>query len=173
MNQFENFEGKPKALKKLQGTYRKDRDEKGNVVSMPVKEVPKPLSWVCTEGKKVFKELAPKLVERKILQDLDVPMLNAACHQFGKFVQYEKFLKKEGTTTEIFGVSPTGGEPFLKGVVARPEVKLSKTAFDFADKTFKYFGLNPLDRSKLHIPDMKTEEEAKNSFNQFMLRKNG
>ena len=96
MEKFDYFERKPKSLKVLQSTYRKDREEKEQPNYNGLKEIPKPASWVNTTGKRVFRNIIKDLAESGLLVELDLSSLNAACNEFGKYIEYEKLIKKEG-----------------------------------------------------------------------------
>ena len=157
MKEFDYFEEKPKSLKVLQGTYRNDREEKNIPQTKKVTEVPKPFPWICNSGKKVFRAIVNDLVESGILSEIDLHALNAACHEFGKYMDYEKYIKKEGRYKIVTKTTSTGDLYTVEEL--RPEVKLSKDALKAAHEQFKVFGLNPLDRSKLHIPDKNKEKD--------------
>lgn len=165
---FKPFERKPENLKDLQGTSRKDRKLEDEIKPEKPKSIPKPPPWMSATGKRFFKKLAPIIYEKNLLTDFDIHSFETACHEFGKYIELEKFLKEEGYTYEQVGTTSTG-ETFIKGWAQRPEVSISRNCCQIAINIFKTFGLNPLDRGKLRI---ETKEEKKDGFEVFLGKKN-
>ncbi|MEN7549305.1 phage terminase small subunit P27 family [Rapidithrix thailandica] len=164
---YKKFERKPDKLKELQGTDRPDRKQKDSIQPEKLAEVPKPPAWMNNTGKKLYKKLSQLLVDKKILTTFDINELETACHEYGKYLDFEKELKKEGYVYDIMGTTATG-EIFVKCKAQRPEVALANKAQENAMKRFKLFGLNPTDRAKLNIIE---EEEPEDPFEEYMKRK--
>ncbi|UZS00256.1 phage terminase small subunit P27 family [Chondrinema litorale] len=166
------FDRKPKSLKDLQGTTRKDREEKNVPIIEKPTETPKPAPWVCATGKRVFRQLIDKLIEKGIFTELDLEFFNAGCHEYGTYIDMQKDLKKEGRTFMAKGTTSTG-EIYNKGLSANPKINIANKAFAQAMSNFKLFGLNPTDRSKMHIPNPTPKEKKKDGIIGFInQRKN-
>lgn len=164
MKNFDLFERKPKSLKALQGTLRTDRETKEPPQASGLKDIPKPQPWVCTEGKRVFKQTIEELNKTGILSTLDINAFNAACNEFGKYIQYQKLLKKEGLMYKVSRTTAKG--EMYETEEIRPEVKLSKESLKAAKELFAVFGLTPLDRGKLHMPTQEKDVQ-KDEFEEF------
>jgi len=96
---------KPTNLKKLQGTYRKDRalkDEFNPEIVIP--PMPEHLS---EHAQKEWKRLAPQLFANGLLSDVDMATFAAYCQYYGRWVEAEEKLKERG---ELIDTTPNGME---------------------------------------------------------------
>ena len=89
---------KPRSLKVIAGTERRDRAAAPSVELPLVASVPKPPDWLLTtHAVKEFNRLAPILVANKLLTEAAVSTLAMMCALHGKIVQMY-----------LAGESPTG-----------------------------------------------------------------
>ena len=88
---------KPNRLKKLQGTYRKDRDGVGGP-ELPAAKVRMPRG--LSEGaKKFWRRVAPKCIELGVLTELDIPAFVLMAEHYATAQQAKAILRNEGLTT--------------------------------------------------------------------------
>jgi len=105
------------------------------------KEIAPPV-WLNEPGQRIWSEIAPRLSAMKILQSIDANTFGRYCQDFGRWVQLQQVLDKEGTTYE--SESPHG------------KYTRSHPAFMQADRLNRSlmvmesgFALNPADRQRL------------------------
>lgn len=84
---------KPTNLKKLEGTFRKDRALKE---PKPAPVAPKRPAWLSSQAKKVWNELAPKLERVGCLTKVDGETLALLCTHYAVAKQAAEILKQEG-----------------------------------------------------------------------------
>lgn len=150
---------KPTELKRLQGTYRPDREAKDEIKPPAVEDLPRAPAWMSTTGKRLYKNMAPTLQEKKLLTVLDMDLFMTACHEYGKYIEFEKLLKKKGSTYEVWDEDRNGNK-YLKAVGQRPEVVISRNCLEAANKILSRFGFTPADRAKLSIVAEKEKEQS-------------
>jgi len=134
---------KPTKIKKLEGTYRKDRAPK-NEMDVPLLdkvEVPSGLinDFASSEWIKQTKILS----SLDMLAETDTSILLSYCNEIGKYFECQEILKEKGYTTVSV---KTGYEQ------QRPEVSIGNSALDKAIKLSDKFGFNPAARTKIEMP---------------------
>lgn len=119
---------KPRSLKVVAGTTRKDREPDGGVDLPPVSEVPPAPDWLPNaHAVKEWDRLAPILVANKLLTEAGTSALGMLCALHGKLVQlwaageapvasmvaqYRNLINDFGLTPVSQGkVKPVGEEP--------------------------------------------------------------
>lgn len=132
---------KPQELKKIEGTYRKDRDNENRPEFERITRLPDCPSYLTTnEAQALWNDVCQQLMRLKILQIVDLPMLAAYCQEMGKYFFYQTYLAKKGEYYE------SGGK-----IMARPQVKAAKEALQEAQKLAGKFGFTPADREKINV----------------------
>ncbi len=126
---------KPRVLKLLAGTLRKDRDTKRARPKAPAAgaKCPSPPSRLGKIAKEEWRRVAPFLFRRGLLTRENVTKLAAYCQSCGRWWEYEKVIDEQGATftTE-------------KGYVCqRPEVTLSQKERTLMRQMATDFGLSP------------------------------
>lgn len=82
----------PDAQKAAKGETRPSRMAGLNVIEFPAADkVPKPPTWLNDQGKKLWNELAPLLLNQKVLATVDTHALSHLCQLHGAIVDgYER-----------------------------------------------------------------------------------
>ncbi|MDH2091124.1 P27 family phage terminase small subunit [Rhizobium pusense] len=102
--------------------------------SNPMTEIPPPPSILDKDARKVWKEIMPDLVERKILTAADMPQLRSFCMACGKVEKLERAIQ---------------ADPGFDPALYRAQDKAMTTARQIGDQ----YGLAPTSRSKPAIRD--------------------
>ena len=139
---------KPTELKLLQGVLGKRRLPSPEQRLRPTKRdnVPSPPSWVCSEGKKFWKELAPDLYRLGILTVLDEGTLAVACNAHGEAARAQadinRLRRKRPRTLE--------DELLVRELIGKAMVQMDK-----ASKLYKSFlselGLSATSRTRIEM----------------------
>jgi P27 family predicted phage terminase small subunit len=130
---------KPRILKIVQGTYRKDRAKNEPAPELIAPPCPR---WLPRKAKNEWSRLAPQLEELGLLTQLDGPMFAGYCATVARWRQAEERLAKEGLT--ILG---EGGQ-----MKSHPCVRIATQAAALMLKFGSDFGLTPTSRSRIDLP---------------------
>jgi len=104
-------------------------------------EVPSPPSWLSKEAKKVWRDVMPALVERRILTDADMHGLAHYCTAAGNVVQLAAAIKAQGAAID-------------------PQLyRLQDKAMVTARQLGAEYGLSPISRSRPAIRDDENEDD--------------
>lgn len=102
---------------------------------------PAPPSWLSKEARKVWKDVLPALIERKILTDADMHGLAHYCTASGNVIQLAAAIKAGGATID-------------------PQLyRLQDKAMVTARQLGAEYGLSPISRSRPAIRDDDDEDE--------------
>lgn len=144
---------KPVELKKLEGTYRKDRDK--GVLSMPkVVEVPEPPEQITDNAQILFQDICDILITAGILEVIDVHTVALLAEEMATYYEMTEKLKKTGRTY----LSPHGH------LVKRPETVIRNESLANSLRLMAQLGLTPAMRQKFGFMQSQTQtkiEEAK------------
>lgn len=91
---------KPTATKKLAGNPGKRRLNAKEPTPPPAARIDPP-EWLSDEARAEFERLAPKLMTLGLFSDLDLVALANYCQAYGLFLQCNRDLVEQGTTTLI------------------------------------------------------------------------
>jgi len=139
---------KPAALKKLEGTYRADRDAGGSLTPPPA--VPERPSWFDKDARAEWDRVVPQLVELGVLTGLDGGALERYCVAHANWLQAQKRLQKVG---------PIVKTPF--GPQKNPDLKIALDERAAAKQLAQELGLSPSARSRVKAPEKaKPEDDA-------------
>lgn len=147
---------KPSKLKKLQGTYRKDRAAARELVAKP--GVPPRPTWLNAEGKAEWDRVVPQLEALGILAVIDQSMLADYCTAHALAVNATKKYQREGMTIKVNGQ-----------LQKHPAVKIAQEARAQAARLAGEFGLSPSSRTRISTP---AGDDALNAANEKMKRAN-
>lgn len=142
---------KPTALKRLEGTYRKDRAARNEVQVAP--GVPARPEWLDAEAKREWDRVVPKLAQLGVLTDLDGSMLADYCATHSIAVKAAKRVQREGLMLK---------GPF--GPVRNPLIKVAQEARAQARLLAAEFGLSPASRSRVSAAEKPKEEDKSEAF---------
>ncbi len=148
----------PREMKILHGTFRKDRD-KGIKSLSALTEIPRPPTWLGKYGKKIWKELGQKLVEDKILTEIDLYSFEMLCGTYQMFA--------EARDAVFRPLDPATGkrrkqtlQEYMKGrnSQTQPEYIAYKSSYQLFKQYLTEFGISPSSRSRVEIPGPGSEE---------------
>ena len=134
-------------VKKLQGTYRKDRDKGENPAPAP--GVPNCPSFLKGEARREWKRVAPELAGLGLYKELDRAALAAYCSSWGMYVEVDKVIREEGLTY----LNSRGRE------LLRPEVAIRRQAISQMKAFLTEFGMTPSSRGRIILPENTTDEQ--------------
>lgn len=139
---------KPQALKKRQGTYRKDRD-KGNLDEALPKKKPTCPSWLDDDAKKEWRRISKDLYEAGLLRNVDGTALANYCHNYSTWKQASLLVQEKGLL-----IKTTNGN-----IIQSPALGIANVAGREVMKALKEFGMTPSSRARL-VPDNDEEKES-------------
>lgn len=150
---------KPRALKVLTGTFRKDRDNA--LAPEPQTEIPEPPVHLNTAAMAVWNFLAPQLASLRVLTKID---------RDGLALYAEATARWEKATGEL---ARTGGEVIVvktpRGLVRpmlNPWLRVSTDAADSMVRLASEFGLTPASRARLRVtPHSAPDDDDARFFN--------
>ena len=152
--------------KKLMGTYRSDRDRKrlqfdnadGTTIKAPA---------YVRKNKVAFgewKAVAPHLIAEGILKPTDISILASYCLLYARWREAVCKIDAEGSVIDVKSSTRTGVT--IKPVVS-PWLRVEVMTQASMMKTAVKLGLNPLDRSRVEVPDG-DDENAPDPFEKFL-----
>ncbi|MEI7705863.1 MAG: phage terminase small subunit P27 family [Deltaproteobacteria bacterium] len=131
---------KPTALKKLQGTYRKDRAARNE--PEPEKACPERPTGLDRIARERWDFLAPKLHALGVLTLVDGSVLEGFCRHYSRAVQADRAIDKYGMIIDT---------PF--GPKLNPAVRVSRESWTVLNQLGSKLGLSPSDRARLSVPE--------------------
>jgi P27 family predicted phage terminase small subunit len=131
---------KPSALKKREGTYRKDRAAR-NEMSAPVGAPTRP-DWLDAEGRAEWDRVVPQLLELGVLARIDQATLADYCAAHSLAVSATRRYQREGLIQKVNGQK----QP-------HPMIKIAKEARAQALALAREFGLSPSSRTRVGKPE--------------------
>jgi P27 family predicted phage terminase small subunit len=137
-------------VKKLRGTYRKDRAPKKEPA--PPSKIPECPAHLGIHARAEWNRIAPQLLELGLLSDGDRAHLAAYCEAWDRWVKACLILEKNGYTF----TTPNG---YLQ---QRPEVSIAAKAKEELKHFGDRFGLNPAARSRMETDAPPATPDAPN-----------
>lgn len=142
---------KPIELKKLHGTYRKDRDS-GAMSADPVSSLECP-ELLKDEARGEWDRITRQLSANNMLYDVDYPLLVSYCQKIGEYYNCVKSVQEGGY---FFEIKDSKGQ--IKSITKNPAVAIGNEALKIAIGLAAQFGVSPAARAKIKI-NKKVEEE--------------
>ena len=141
---------KPIELKKLEGTFRKDRNN-NNLPSYPIIiEPPPPPERLPEEAGGLWGDVCEKLIANNLLQSVDLELVAAYCIELHLYWECKKALN-DGS---LYYTTKAG----VKRV--KPEIQIANNAFKNIIKITEKFGLSPVDRQKIVAIDPQKKKDG-------------
>lgn len=137
----------PTSVKKLRGTYRRDRAPEGEVHPPGLDEIPDPPEHIGAEGMAFWRQSAPMLAELGLLTATDLPAFEALCVHYNAMVEAARMLVEHGQLVE--------GQTGLKKNPAHQIFRDNSTAFR---QYCGMFGLSPADRSRFGVQRLRVAD---------------
>ncbi len=144
---------KPTKLKKLEGTYRKDRAAGGGEEMAPAPGTPIRPKWLDAEAKREWDRVVPQLAELGVLADIDGSMLADYCAAHALAVKAAAQYQREGLMLRT---------PF--GPQKHPMIKVAQEARGQARLLAGEFGLSPSARSRVKLKEKPPETDPTEAF---------
>lgn len=144
---------KPRSAKIIQGTFRQDRNPQHEPKPAAIEVIPRPPSHLNKYAKRLWKQLAPHLVDQGLLTELDVFTLELLCDSYGLYMDARDAIFRP--------VDPETGKrtrrtfaQYMEGRNSHtaPEAMILKTAFNEYKALAAEFGLGPASRNRIDIP---------------------
>lgn len=108
--------------------------------SSPVVDIPRPPAWMSRDAKAEWRRIMPSLVDRRILTEPDMGLLESYCVSIGRVREIERQIQADGTI-----------DPKL----FRMQDKATETARRIGD----LYGLTPASRSRPAVRDDAQSDE--------------
>lgn len=134
---------KPTALKKVDGTFRKDRDGKATEVQHITSTVEVPKSLTDDKAREMWGYLVNRFTESRMLTELDLPLLELMCIEWQRYLKYESAIELQG---EVITYLNTSENEVTK---INPYMSLRDKALTRFTELAYRFGMTPSDRSKV------------------------
>jgi P27 family predicted phage terminase small subunit len=146
----------PDALKEARGTLKKSRVNQSQARFDVPKTTPKPPATLNLYGKRLWKEMLPKLVETGLYTEGDHQAFELLCMAYGDLIQARKDLKESGTIV----ITDKGT------VYQHPNVGIANQAWNRVKLMLGQFGLTPAERTrvKARSPEEKRGSLAESLF---------
>ena len=148
---------KPKELKEIEGTYRKDRDNLNPIASTVaiISTVPEELNeW----GAKLWLQIDSDFSKIGVIKTSDVGSLLALCLEYGTMLEAYDLIAAQGLMVEV-PIYSAKGDHVRDEWQVNPARKVASDAFKNYKSMCIEFGLTPVSRMKLTMPEQKTADE--------------
>lgn len=151
---------KPRELKVIHGTFRKDRNPEHEPEPQKVFEVPKPPNWLNSYGKSRWRELAAELVETGLLTVVDLPALEMTCDIYGQYRDLHDAIYKP-IDPETGKSSKRSLAEYMAGANSQtiPEYTAMRNLLTAYKSYLAEFGLTPVSRNRVNIPKPERAED--------------
>lgn len=156
---------KPSAIKKLEGTFRKDRAPENEVAFTPVDGIPNPPDYFGAAAIREWYALLPEIKKANTLELVDIPQLEIYCFNIQLIKEFSASLKKEGYTTTI---TNKGGHSYE---VIHPKLKAMNEATAIVSRIAGRFGFDPASRTKVGAPPKTDEDPFKELMREGKVKK--
>jgi P27 family predicted phage terminase small subunit len=151
---------KPKQLKVIQGTFRKDRNPKNEPQPDRLTEIPKPPSYIGKYGKQLWNTHISELIEKGIVTTLDLSTFASCCIAW--------HMVRSCHDTIFRPLDPVTGkrvkrslDEYLEGRNSQTQTELTNM-HKFLDQYHRYmagFGLEPVARNKIDLLENPVERD--------------
>lgn len=143
---------KPTKLKKLQGTFRKDRAIANEVEFTPLNTLPRAPRGLNEVARHEWNMLIVELDNAGILNKTDLSQLEQYCYYFGMYRKCQEELGDDLTST----ITNKGGFSYE---VVNPLIKVMNDATAITNRIAAKFGFDPASRTRVAAPKKKEEED--------------
>lgn len=144
-------------VKAKRGTLRKCRVNEDQPKPEKVKDIVEIPKFLNRYGAAFYRKYHKLLSDLNVLTESDLETLAVIAGEYGKYVQAQYNIKKEGYTTT--GVNKNGSAYEM----ISPWINIANNAFKNYNSMLAKFGLSPSDRSKISV--IKDDEPSGDSVN--------
>lgn len=132
---------KPIALKKQEGTFRKDRD--GQKLDLPA-SLPILPDYISDDAQSYYLGIASKLHKMNLINDVDQTALVLLAEAYDDYRKAKEYIDKNG---DVYSVTNQAGEILYK---LHPKARIMAESWGRVKKMLSEFGLTPSARAKLN-----------------------
>ena len=149
---------KPRALKVIHGTDRRDRNPENEPEVQPLTEIPRPATGLNRWARKIWKALAPELVGNGVLSHVDLFAFEMCCAQYGIAKELEHRITHwpivDAETGEVIRIKKQSLADYLHGrnSQTQPEYTAMRQAVAQFKAYLEQFGLTPASRNRIDLP---------------------
>lgn len=147
---------KPKKVLEMRGSWRAKRNPKAPEPDVERPPCPK---WLPKEARRVWDELAPVLLQMKVLARADRNALARYAITWARWREAEETIQKEGQVI-VKWVMSRDGEPVEAGETISPWVQVAARLADQLGRIEREFGLTPSARTQVKMLDGENSSEA-------------
>lgn len=126
---------KPRAMKLLQGTFRKDRAPKDIPKPPKAPKGAKPPAWLGAVAQKEWRRIGPWLEGQGLLTTVDEPAFATYCDLYATIQEFRKLCRKVGPAVSI--------QQGYRNVLAKATTQMKQY--------LALFGLSPADRERIGV----------------------
>ena len=137
---------KPIALKKQEGTFRKDRD--GQKLDLPP-SMPVLPDYITESAQNYYLATVSKLVKMNLINEVDETALVLLAEAYDDYRKAKAYIDKHGDT---YSVTNQAGEILWK---LHPKARIMSESWGRVKKMLSEFGLTPSARAKLNAVENK------------------
>lgn len=152
--------------KKAKGTLRKNRVKKTPELEL-IEDMSAP-DQLSEDAKKEWNEIAPTLFKNKMLTVTDRKLLMAYCTEMAKYMNFNKEMELSGA----YMLPLKNSKGLVVNYMQNPLIAMADRALSAAKDIGVHFGLTPLSRGKLNIPDKPTDNPEERAKDQLQNLKN-
>jgi len=138
---------KPARLHVLEGTARPSRRKNPPKPALVIPERP---GWLAPEAAAEWDRITPELARLGVVTLVDRAALATYCQAWARYVEAERIIAEEGIVVEGH-----------RGVAAKnPATTVARQAAETMLALSREFGLTPLSRSRLNLPEAATDQDC-------------
>ncbi len=148
----------PDYLKLIKGTNRKDRVNDQAPAEPPLLDVPKvPVHMKGKLARKEWRRVAPKLVQHRLLTEMDLRALEGYCVAYDNYVTAQRCLEELGSTIVVYDLDDAGQQrlfddkPIIKKIVRNPAIITVNQCLRVLQAFCTDFGMTPMARQKIKV----------------------
>lgn len=150
---------KTQEQKKLQGTYRKDRNG-GLVIPEKIDGIPAAPQRLDETGAKIWGLVCGELYTKNIMYTMDLPQLEIYCKAMQDYWKADDMIEEEGA---VYYHTNKAGET---NPTQSPWINVKMKSWEIINRLSAKFGMTPIDRNKLDAP----KEEPDNPLDKILKR---
>lgn len=147
----------PVKLKKIRGTYRKDRDSHGLTIQ-PSKAIPEAPEYFTPMQKEIWQAICTTLKAIDLLQPVGMPFVEIYCQQAGLYQRALEDIQENGATT-------TTESRYGTVIKKNPSLEIMNQAFKVMTDISDRFGFTPLSQSRIKGISREPEDIFDDEFN--------
>jgi len=150
---------KPRQQKIIEGTFRKDRNPSHEPEPEKYTEAPKPPSHLGKFGKKLWKRLAPELIEEGLLTVLDNQALELLCETYDQYRQAHEAVYYVRDAEGKRKRRSLGEYLIGRNSQTMPEYQAMNRNLAEIIRLLREFGMTPVARNRIDLPEKEDAQD--------------